>query len=360
MRTAVVVGAGIGGVTAALALQQTGWQVTLLERSATTGEIGAGLAVWPPAATVLERLGVQGVRRGPAPVSLSMRLANGRTIMKIADLGDKAPVMIHRAQLHDRITDRFGSAITLRTGFTVTGVESGSAGASVQGEGESIGGDLVVAADGLRSTIRHTLHPRHRGPLYAGYTSYRGISDHVTDSSGETWGRGRRFGCAPMVDGRTYWFGGATQPEGLVEDLAVVQAGYAGWHDPIPAIVGSTAELIQRDIYDLALPLPSFASGRVALLGDAAHAMTPNLGRGANSAIEDAAALAAHLTSAGSIADALLAYDAERRPVTTRLVRAARRVGQLGQVRNPVGSAVVHGLLTAVGALASLRSPRGG
>ena len=358
MRTAVVVGAGIGGVTAAVALQQQGWRVTVLERARELGEVGAGLSIWPSAAKVLHGLGVGGVEPGPRPPGpLGLRLADGRWIMRADRLDAPTPVMIHRAQLHHRITARFGPDVTIRTAFTVTGVELHPDGATVLGAGEQVRADLVVAADGIRSTIRATLHPRYPGPRYAGYTSWRGLAEPETDDGGgETWGRGRRFGFARLVDGRTYWYATANQPAGRTGGLAEVRALFGDWHDPIPAILAATT-LLQTDLYDLSLPLVPFVSGRVVLLGDAAHAMTPNLGRGACSAIEDAGALARHLGEQRTLDAALDAYDRERRRATTRLVAASRGVGVLGQVEHPATGAVRDGVLIAAGRLLTLRRP---
>ena len=357
MGTAVIVGAGIGGVTAAVALQQRGWRVTVLERSQQVGEVGAGLSIWPSAAAVLGQLGVTGVGLGAPPSGpWGLRAASGRWIAKASAVPGQVPVMIHRAELHQRITDQFGPGVTVRTGFTVTGVEQDDSGATVTGGGERLRVDLVVAADGIRSTVRSALHPQYPGPQYAGYTSYRGLADVDTaDGGGETWGRGRRFGFARLEDGRIYWYATANQPAHRPGDLASVRAAFGTWHEPIPAILAATSQLMQTDIHDLALPLVPFVTGRVLLLGDAAHAMTPNLGRGACSAIEDAGALARHLDGTSSIGSALTAYDLERRRATTRLLRTSRRVGRVGQVQSPVLSGARDGLVTVGGKLASLR-----
>ena len=357
MGTAIVVGAGIGGVTAAVALQQRGWQVTVLERSQQVGEVGAGLSIWPSAAAVLSQLGVPEIGLGAEPTGpWGLRTAGGRWMAEGSAVGGPAPRMIHRATLHERITRQLGPSVSIRTGFTVVGVEQDGSEAAVSSAEERLTADLVVAADGIRSTVRSALYPQYPGPQYAGYTSYRGLADVDTaDGGGETWGSGKRFGFARLDDGRIYWYATVNQPAGRTGDLASVREAFGAWHEPIAAILGATTTLLQTDIYDLALPLVPFADSRVVLLGDAAHAMTPNLGRGACSAIEDAGALARHLDGAGSIASALTSYDQERRPATTRLVRTSRRVGRLGQVENPVLRGVRDGVATVGGRLASLR-----
>ncbi|TCO30551.1 2-polyprenyl-6-methoxyphenol hydroxylase-like FAD-dependent oxidoreductase [Kribbella steppae] len=356
MSTAIVVGAGIGGVTAAVALQRCGWQVTVLERAAELGEVGAGISVWPSAVAVLEELGVKGVEKAAAiSKPAGMRKPNGRWVVKAADLGVELPVMIHRAQLHDLITDEFGPGITVRTGYAVTKITQDDTGVTIN---DDLRADLVVAADGIRSVIRQTLYPEYKGPRYSGYTAYRGIADvQIDDGGGETWGRGQRFGFARLIDGRIYWYATANQSAGQGGDHATVTKELGEWHEPIPTILAGTPPeaVLQNDIHDLSVPLVPFVQGRVLLLGDAAHAMTPNLGRGACSAIEDAGALARHLAGATDLGTALAAYDRERRKATTQLVRRSRGIGRVGQVENRVVCAIRDGLFAFGGKLVSLR-----
>jgi 2-polyprenyl-6-methoxyphenol hydroxylase-like FAD-dependent oxidoreductase len=351
MSTAIVVGAGIGGVTAAVALQRCGWQVSVLERAPELGEVGAGISVWPSAVAVLEELGVKGVEKAAAlSKPAGMRKPNGRWVVEAADLGVEIPVMIHRAKLHDLITDQFGQAITVRTGYTVAKITQDDTGVTIN---DDLQADLVVAADGIRSVIRQAIYPDYKGPQYSGYTAYRGIADvESDDGGGETWGHGQRFGFARLIDGRIYWYATANQPAGQGGDPA---EAFDDWHEPIPAILAGTTDVLQNDIYDLALPLRPFNNGRVVLLGDAAHAMTPNLGRGACSAIEDAGALAGHLREAPDLKTALSRYDAERRPATTKLIKRSRGVGRVGQVENPLVCALRDGLFAFGGKLVSLR-----
>lgn len=350
MSTAIVVGAGIGGVTAAVALQRCGWQVTVLERAPELGEVGAGISVWPSAVAVLEELGVKGVEKASVPSKpAGMRKPDGRWVVGAADLGLELPVMIHRAQLHELITAEFGPAVTVRTGYEVRTVTQDADGVTVNGELQA---ELLVAADGIRSAVRRALYPQYDGPRYSGFTAYRGIADvGLDDGGGETWGRGQLFGFARLIDGRFYWYGTANQAAGTTSQPTVFQS----WHDPIPKLIAGSEKVLQNDIYDLTLPLVPFARGRVVLLGDAAHAMTPNLGRGACSAIEDAGALARHLSTTSDLPAALTAYDEERRPATTKLVKRSRGLGRVAQVENPVVCAIRDTLFALGGKLVALR-----
>jgi 2-polyprenyl-6-methoxyphenol hydroxylase-like FAD-dependent oxidoreductase len=349
MSTAIVVGAGIGGVAAAVALQRRGWQVTVLERARELGEVGAGISVWPSAVAVLEELGVKGVEKSSVQSEpAGIRRPDGRWMVGAPELGMELPVMIHRAQLHDLLTAEFGPAITVRTGYDVRTVTQDADGVTVNDE---LRAELLVAADGIRSAVRGALYPRYKGPRYSGFTAYRGIADvDIDDGGGETWGRGQLFGAARLIDGRFYWYATANQAPGTTSEPTV----YETWHDPIPQLIAGSEQILHNDVYDLTLPLMPFAQGRIALLGDAAHAMTPNLGRGACSAIEDAGALGRHLGDK-DLPAALTAYDAERRPATTKLVKRSRALGRLAQTENPLLSTTRDAVAALGGKLLALR-----
>jgi 2-polyprenyl-6-methoxyphenol hydroxylase-like FAD-dependent oxidoreductase len=178
-----------------------------------------------------------------------------------------------------------------------------------------------------------------------------------------TWGRGAEFGMVPLGDGRVYWYGAVNARPGRRatggDEAAEVRARFGAWHDPIPALLDATdpARVIRTDIYHLATPLPSYVRGAVAVLGDAAHAMTPNLGQGANQAIEDAVVLAAVSDPAGDPAAALAAYDRQRRPRTQRVARAAWQVARFGQqLHHPVAVALRDTAMRLTPARVGLRS----
>ncbi|MFC0600492.1 FAD-dependent monooxygenase [Streptomyces palmae] len=340
-RTAIVAGGGIGGLAAALALVGRGWRVRVLERATSLGEVGAGLSLWPNGVRALEALGVGAAVREQALVETQagIRDAAGRWLSR-TDTEELARrygpvVMIHRADLLD-VLRRALPADTLRTGSTVTAVDTSGPQVRVEhGTGVSRA-DLLVGADGIRSRVRQALWPQAPEPRYAGYTAWRLVveSEPVT-AGGETWGRGERVGFAPLPDGRTYLFGVADAPAGQRApdgELAELRRRFAHWHQPIPTLLKDAGEsaVMRHDIYELP-PLRSYATGRVALLGDAAHGMTPNLGQGANQALEDAVTLAAMLDTHSSVPAALAAYDRERRPRTQMIVRRSRRVGAVAQ-----------------------------
>lgn len=341
-RPIVVVGGGIGGVTAALALTRIAREVLVLERAATPADAGSGITLFPNAMAALDAIGVADAVRavGVAPPlgSAGLRAPSGRMVVDAGSVPAIAGLYaFHRADLHRALRALLPPGV-LRTGQDVAAVRSAPGGALVEIHGDSpIEAELVVAADGLRSRVRRQVHPDYPGPRYAGYTSWRGVTDHSVDLAGvagETWGAGERFGILPLRDGRVYWFATANlAPGGVVDAHRETWRRFGSWHAPIPELLSATRPeaVLALDINDLPVPLPSFVVRSVALLGDAAHAMTPDVGQGAGQAIEDAVVLAARLAQPQSISQALDEYDRERRKRTQRLVTLARRTGRVAQ-----------------------------
>ncbi len=338
---AVVAGAGIGGLTAAVALQHQGWDVTVLERAPALEPVGLGLGLGPNALHALDAIGLGGeVRRFSAIQGQGgIRRSDGRWLVR-TDLGLVAErfgdpeLMALRADLVGLLAGRLPDGV-LRTGVTVTGVYAGEAArrAQVTTSAGDLEADLVVAADGIRSPIRTALFPGHQGPRYSGCTAWRFLAPRPDRSlsPAETWGRGALFGAVPLADGRVYCYATAFAPAGQRsgDEAAELKRRFGGWHDPIPGLIGSASPdaVLRDDVYWMAEPLPAYHRGRVAILGDAAHAMTPNLGQGACQAIEDAIVLAS--VAAPGTPLGLAAYTAARLPRTRKLVQASYRATRL-------------------------------
>ncbi|MEV5750773.1 FAD-dependent monooxygenase [Actinoallomurus sp. NPDC052308] len=365
VRSAIVAGGGIGGLAAALALIGRGWRVQVLERAAEFGEVGAGLSLWPNGVRALEALGVgASVREYALPeTQAGIRDVSGRWLSRTdtAELERRygPVVMIHRADLLDTLR-RAVPAAALRTGATVTAVDTDGPRVRVEHTQGVSHADLLIGADGINSTVRRSIWPQAAAPRYAGYTAWRLVVETGPPSAGgETWGRGERVGISPLPGGRTYLFGVASVPagqRGADGELAELRRRFAHWHDPIPALLEAAAEdaVTRHDIYELP-PLRSYATGRVALLGDAAHAMTPNLGQGANQALEDAVTLAALLDAHPTVPAALAAYDRDRRPRTQMIAERSRRIGVLAQSTSAPGRALRDRLMRLIPASAMLR-----
>ncbi|GGS40451.1 FAD-dependent monooxygenase [Streptomyces griseoviridis] len=348
---AVIVGGGIGGLAAAIGLHRTGWEVTVVERTTVLDDAGAAISLAANGLRALDELGVGEAVRAAArgqyaggtrtPGGTWLTRMDGRALE--AAVG--APIMgVPRAELHRLLR------AALPADALLTATEAGPVRATGTGRVQvelaegTLEADLVVAADGVGSRTRGRLFPAHPGPVYSGSTVLRAITDRPVDGCGDfelTWGRGAEFGHIGLRDGRAEWHAVLTVPEGtrFPDPLAELRRRFHGWHAPVPALLDATrpAAVLHHDVRELRTPLPSYAVGRVALLGDAAHAMTPNLGQGACQALEDAVVLAAALAGGPTVEAALTRYDAERRPRSQAVARAARRAGRMGhQLSHPL------------------------
>src|SRR5262245_52743007 len=318
-RRAIVVGAGIGGLTAAVALRRQGWDVTMLERARALEPVGAGLGLGPNALHALDAIGLgDEVRRFSAIQGHGgLRRPGGGWLVRTdlgglaARFGDPQHVAL-RADVVGLLAGRLPAGV-LRTGVTVTGVDAGDADrrACVATSAGDLDADLVVAADGIGSRIRAALFPGSPGPRYSGFTTWRFVAPAVPPGAGraepaETWGRGEVFGVLPLASGQVYCYASAPAPAGVRHDdeAAELKQRFGRWHDPIPGLIGAISpdRVLHDDVYWIAGPLPAYHRGRVAILGDAAHAMTPHLGQGACQAIEDAVVLAS-VAGPGTVAD---------------------------------------------------------
>ncbi|MFC8721212.1 FAD-dependent monooxygenase [Kitasatospora sp. NPDC057198] len=353
--TAVVVGGGIGGLAAAIGLHRIGWQVTVVERAPVLDDAGAGISLAANGLRALDELGVGAAVRAASRGQYDggTRTPDGRWLARLDGAALEAAVGtpitgIPRATLHRLLREAL-PADRLLTGTAADDVrQDGPARARVVCGGTVLDADLVVAADGIGSRVRSGLFPAHPGPVHSGSTVLRAITEHPVDLRTDfelTWGRGAEFGHIAFADGRAEWHAVLTLPARtrFADPLAELRRRFHGWHEPIPALLAATRPeaVLHHDVDELRTPLPAFTAGRIALLGDAAHAMTPNLGQGACQALEDAVTLAAALAAAPTVEAALARYDAERRPRSRSVARAARQAGRMGhQLAHPLAVAL--------------------
>jgi 2-polyprenyl-6-methoxyphenol hydroxylase-like FAD-dependent oxidoreductase len=342
----IIAGGGIGGMTAALALQRAGLEITIFERAPAFAEVGAGMSLWPNATHVLRALGMLDdvLARGESVTQFNLHRPDGKTISTIPMDGFATPaVCIHRADLHQALHQSLQS-VRLEPNQVIQSFSQRSGRVTARlASGLEATADGLIGADGINSAIRAQIHGSAR-PIYRGYCIWRGIAPDtgwwVRGHISETWGAGQRFGILPMGQGRICWYatrnGPPSQPDAPEGRKAEIQELFEDWHQPIPELIAATppASIMKNDAHDRN-PLRQWGEGCVTLLGDAAHPITPNVGQGACMAIEDAAALAKLLPQATDITAAFRAYERMRRARTAYVARQSRRIGAIGQWENP-------------------------
>ncbi len=361
---AIVIGAGIGGLSAAIALRNAGLEVVIYEQAAAIREVGAGLTLWPNATKALDKLGL-----GAALRQISIPEANGgihdwrgrlisggSTDYIEREFG--APVIVaHRAELLAMLTEA-AHDIPMHIATRLKHYQQdGQQVTAVFENGHQDTADLLVGSDGIKSVVRAQMLGADHQPRYAGYTAWRAIApfNYPLDATywGESWGRGARFGLVPVNKGRVYWFAVQNAPEHMPAPpeghKAYLLKHFGNWHYPMPELLNATDEsvILHNDISDIE-PLSRWIDGRVALLGDAAHAMTPNLGQGACQAMEDAVALGGALYANHDIPSALEQYQAKRLARANSIVMQSRRIGQIGQWSNGLSCWLRDNLLRSV------------
>jgi 2-polyprenyl-6-methoxyphenol hydroxylase-like FAD-dependent oxidoreductase len=339
----LIVGGGIAGLALGTALRRAGLEPEIVERAPAFGAVGAGIALGVNAMAMMRRLGLEEatLERGFVLRRAEITDASGG-VLGVTDLGALTPrfgptLSIHRAKLHEALL--LGCAgLPLHAGTTLESLVDRGDGVEVRrSDGREGVYDLVVGADGVRSQTRRLVFGPNE-PIYAGYTCWRLVvpAPGGLEVVREMWGRGLRFGVVPMAGDTVYCFAVANAPAGTPdpEDGRVerFRARFAGFGGSVPEIleqVERPEQLIHGDLADL--EQNPWHRGRVALLGDAAHAVTPNMGQGAAMALESAVVLADLLLEKRPLEETLRAWEGRRRD-RVRFVRAqSRRIGRIGQ-----------------------------
>jgi 2-polyprenyl-6-methoxyphenol hydroxylase-like FAD-dependent oxidoreductase len=357
---ALIAGAGIAGLAAGIALRRAGLEVQIFERSRELREIGAGLMIWPNGSRSLESLGVEVTTLGVNSMTLSN--SRGRRLTELpvdaalarygSDVG-----FVHRADLQAALAKSFG-ADGLCLGRDIRGfVEDEAKVGFTLTDGAVATGDLLVGADGLRSAVRRQLLG-DGDPAYLGSTVWRGLaaSEGIALPRGcgiNWWGRGSEFLAFHLAGGRIYWAGVTKEPRGERpgpgghrKDLL---ERFGDWAQPVPALITATdgAAILRNDMYDRP-PARHWSSGRVTLVGDAAHPMTPNQGQGACQALEDAVVLGESLERTSSLADAFQLYERRRLRRANRVVAQSRQATRGVQIDNPLLCALRDSFMSLV------------
>jgi 2-polyprenyl-6-methoxyphenol hydroxylase-like FAD-dependent oxidoreductase len=363
----VIIGAGIGGLSAAIALQQLGLKVKVFEKAAELKEMGAGIVLSANSINALEKLGIADqVRQAGSPVKKAeIRTPDGQLLVnmpvhKQAERYGTYSYLIYRPDLQ-RILYEILEPNTVVLGKKFKRLEQERENiTSFFEDDELIKSGILIGADGVHSQVRQYIMEEST-LRYSGFTAVRGISNFedarfpVELGGGfEVWGKGKRFGFSHLGNGRVFWFAAINSPQGTLVTAEnkrhLALQSFKGWWGPIADVIDSTNEenIIVHEIFDRK-PLKIWHKGRVTLLGDAAHPMLPNLGQGGAQAMEDALILAQHLKRyPQGVEEAFSHYVEERRPRVKKIIQGSRMMARMMQLENPAAIKIRNQILRKV------------
>jgi len=351
-----IIGAGIGGLTTAISLRKfrPDIQLEIFESSLELKAAGAGLALGANAVMAFEQLGVKDEVLAVSNVLEMFQIldATGRVITKSDNLAINRNLQtisnfaVHRADLQTVLLAQIPQ-IPVHLNKKVWDFRQEGGGVQIRfADGSQHQTDFVIATDGIHSIFRQMLLPQSK-IRFAGYTCWRGVTDmqpadFQANKATETWAAGKRFGIVPLPNGRIYWFACLNADKQKGERFAAfgkreLQQIFGDLHAPIAEIISMTdaERIIWNDIIDFP-PIKRFAFDRVLLLGDAAHATTPNMGQGACQAIEGAVILGKTLAKISEPAEAFQAFERKRLKRTALIVNRSWTLGKLAQMDNPL------------------------
>ncbi len=348
----VIVGGGVGGLTAALGLARAGVEVEVHEKYDHLARRASALTLWSFAIERLRDLGVEEPDRFGTPIEATEIREQDGTLIEEVPVGEVSRSLgaesyeVDRRRFRAACLELLGEGI-VRTGSECVGVEQTeeSASALLAGCGRAEG-DLVIGADGAHSITRAAVaaDPRLR---YAGYSAWAGVLEEFehpllgSNRHVEVWGPGSIAGVADLGEGRARWYVTHDSEPGArwgVVDKSPIAEQVAGWYGLVTdaVAVADPESIVTMEAWELE-PLATWIDRRLVLLGDAAHLTTPSVSGGACTTIEDAAALVRLLAGGGALADTLRAYEHERKRHDEKMVRSSRWIGRLQHLHSPVG-----------------------
>jgi FAD-dependent urate hydroxylase len=340
---AIIVGAGIGGLTTAIAMQQAGYDVEVYDKTRELRPAGAGISLWSNGVKVLNRLGLGDrlaaiggtMNRMEYRSNTDERLSHIDLRPLINDVGQR-PYPVSRTELQAMLLEVAGPD-KVQLQMRCVGVEeSADRVTAIFENGHRATGDILVGADGIRSQVRDYVLGHSIMPRYADYVNWNGIVDAQPGlCDPDNWviyvGDGKRASMMPIGGDRFYFFFGSPMPQGTTVEPKDRQTElaqlFAGWPAPVQTLITAIDPLATNrlEIHDIDPP-EQLARGRVVLVGDSGHATTPTLGQGGCQAVEDADVLTRYLVTTNiSVPDALKRYEGERKERTAALVLKARK-----------------------------------
>ncbi|MEZ0453779.1 FAD-dependent monooxygenase [Sphingobacterium thalpophilum] len=345
-----IIGGGIAGLTTAIAFKKAGYTPVVFEAAETMKPVGAGLGLAANAIKALDKLGIKDkvVEKGRILSSFTIKDEKDKIItytdsIKISREYGIDNFTIHRAALHEALLSEIpGTQLYTGKKCVDINVQKNNIRLLFK-DGSSFDTDYLIVADGIHSPVRQKLVPGSV-PRFAGYTCWRAVIDNHTlniDNSYEIWGSKGRFGAVPLADNKLYWFATVNSTANNARFKNFTLHNLKEWFKEYPAEIGailtqtSESALIWNDIIDLK-PIPKYAFDNILLLGDAAHATTPNMGQGACQAIEDAAVLYDELLKGGELNNSFLRFEKRRLPRTHFITNQSARIGKVAQAANPL------------------------
>ncbi|GAA4800495.1 FAD-dependent monooxygenase [Olivibacter ginsenosidimutans] len=342
-----IIGGGIAGLTAAIAFEKLGYQVTVYEASKSIKPVGAGLGLAGNAIGAFRVLDIEKavIAKGKLLENFPILNQQGRTIYSLYSERVKKrfgveSFTIHRADLHATLISQLKQT-TIELNKRLTKIERVNEAYRLTFEDNS---DTichyVIGADGIHSNTRKFIHP-HSEVRFSGYVCWRAVTDNYFDikKGSETWGKNGRVGIVPLADNKIYWYVCLNSKEQKISTLTKddLAKRFIDYHEPIYPLINSTTEksLIYNPIIDLK-PQNTYTKQGVLLIGDAAHATTPNLGQGACQTIEDVATLYQLMQQAKDLQTAFKLFEKKRLKRTHFIVNTSWKMGKIAQLESPL------------------------
>lgn len=340
---AIIIGSGMAGLAAGIAMRQAGYEIEIYEKTTKLRPAGAGISLWSNGIKILNKLGLGKEVAAIGGEMNRMEYRNDRgevlnhvNLMPLVEQVGQRPYPVSRTDLQQMMLTAFGQA-DINMGMRCVEVkQDANSATAIFEDGTTATGDVIIGADGIHSVVREYLGGGKVEPRYAGYVNWNGIVQASPDlGESDVWviyvGKGKRASMMPIGGNRFYFFMGCPKPKGTKvepQDIrAELKETFTGWAQPVQNLIEKLdPEKVNRlEISDID-PLPHLVKGRIALIGDSAHATTPTLGQGGCQAMEDAEVLCRYLVTTNlSVEDALKRYETERKERVAQLVLTARK-----------------------------------